>query len=133
MKKIFNPYHVINKQIMYCHQQPTVAKPTNGVKVEPPKRPLGPLPRPPPAPPINNNGATNGTDQKAATKIEGSNAALHSLTKVSLPDISVLQVEKKDNNSPPVTKIIIYKSKDGTKKPTAKLIIEKVWLLCSFI
>lgn len=101
---------------------------TNGTRVEPPKRPLGPLPRPPPAPPINGN--SNGTDSKAAaTKIEGSDAALKNLSKVSLPDISVLQVEKKEGDtSAPVTKIIIYKSKDGTKKPTAKLIIEKqVW------
>lgn len=51
---------------------------------------------------------------------------MHQLTNISLPDISVLQVEKTDKNSPPVTKIIIYKSKDGTKKPTAKLVIEKV-------
>ncbi|XP_063703927.1 uncharacterized protein LOC134833523 [Culicoides brevitarsis] len=56
-------------------------------------------------------------------KVTGS--AKSQLTNVALPDISVLQVEKKDKNSPPVTKIIIYKSKDPNKKPTAKLIIEK--------
>lgn len=83
---------------------------------------MGPL-RPPPAPPLN--GATTIKEQPAK-KVEGTNAALAKLTQVSLPDISVLQVEKKDKNSPPVTKIIIYKPKDPTQKPTAKLVIEKV-------
>lgn len=87
-----------------------------------------------PASPIKTNGTKHDDDNsllpqdRPQFKVTG--AAKQQLTNVALPDISVLQVEKKDNgrNSPPVTKIIIYKSKDPNKKPTAKLIIEKVWM-----
>lgn len=80
-----------------------------------------------PAPPIS-NGDDNSLLPQDRPQLKVTGSAKQQLTNVALPDISVLQVEKTDKNSPPVTKIIIYKSKDPNKKPTAKLIIEKVWI-----
>lgn len=105
-------------------------KTQNGTTTAPqkPKIVVAAKPVPAPVPVITNGDNDNDLLPQDRPQFKVTGMAKQQLTNVALPDISVLQVEKKDKNSPPVTKIIIYKSKDPNKKPTAKLIIEKVWI-----